>query len=450
MSRRPRTVIGGGGGAGRTTAFRLLEAKPDADVVVLEAEASPGGNVKTLRRDGCVVDMGPDAVLTQPDAAIALFRSLGLGDRLTAPGEGAGRILVAHRGALVPMPDGMAFGVPRSLGQLATTRLLSLGGKLRAAADLLLPRRPPGEISVGALVERRLGREVKDHLVEPIVGAIYAGDVDRLDAATVMPAFAAARRSLIGALAGAPRGKGSPFRAPNEGMSALVDALVRAVGEQRIRTGSRITALERDGDRFRVRLEGAEPIEADRVVLAVPPHAAASLVRAALPDLARELDRFIAHSTATVVVAYERSEAPLPEAGGMLTPRKDGSVVTAAPFVAPKWPGRVREGLAGGRAAIGGARSAELCEQGDDAIAEAVAAELGRHLGTRKPAWSVVQRFPRATPQPVVGHARVVADARARAAEARGLYLAGAAYDGPGIAGCARGAAALAAALAAD
>ncbi len=112
---------------------------------------------------------------------------------------------MARGRALHPMPEGLAMGMPRSLSQMAGTALLSPWGKLRAGLDLLLPAHRSDAVSVGELVGRRLGREVKDRLVEPIVGGIYGGDVDELDAQVVMPSLAKVRGSLIRAMAAAPK-----------------------------------------------------------------------------------------------------------------------------------------------------------------------------------------------------------------------------------------------------
>ena len=203
-----RVLVIGGGLAGLTTAREILQRRPDAQVMVLESHDAAGGNVRTLRRDGCTVELGPDAFMTQPGHAQALCASLGLADSLRAPDEGASRVMVARGDRMLPMPEGMAWGMPRSVKQLAGTRLLSPFGKARAALDLVLPASEAREQSVGTLVGRRFGHEVKEHLVEPIVGGIYGGDVDELDASVVLPMFASVKGSLIRALARAPRPSG--------------------------------------------------------------------------------------------------------------------------------------------------------------------------------------------------------------------------------------------------
>lgn len=443
-----RVIVVGGGVAGLATAVYVRKLSPETEVIVLESQPRVGGNVRTLMIDGCVIDVGPDAIVNRPDSGVALCNEVGLADELIAPDEGARGILVAKGDRLVPMPAGMAYGVPRSFGQLATTELLSWRGKLRAGLDLFIPAEKDDTLSAGALVERRLGKEAKDALVEPLVGGIYAGDIDRLDPKIAIPMFAELRGSWIRALARAPKSTGaSPFRAPKLGMERLVEALVAAVGPERIRRSAHVEQLELVGDRVRVRLSGSEPLDADRVVLALPPKAAAYTLAPSSVAIADRLREIRTTSSATVVMAFPRDSVAWPKASGMLIPRRAGGAIVAATLIAEKWPSRIREGLMVLRAFVGGDRSPEALKDADSALVERVVAELRRYLPLPDPAWTHLHRFHDATPQPEVGHAKRVADIRAAVLELGGLHLVGAAYDGPGITGCARGALATAQAL---
>jgi oxygen-dependent protoporphyrinogen oxidase len=444
-----RVIVVGGGVAGLATAVYVRKVSPDAEVIVLESQPRVGGNVRTLNIDGCVVDVGPDAIVNRPESGVALCNEVGLGDELIAPDEGARGILVAKGDRLVPMPAGMAYGVPRSFGQLATTELLSWRGKLRAGLDLFIPAEKDASLSAGALVERRLGKEAKDALVEPLVGGIYAGDIDRLDPKIAIPMFAELRGSWIRALAKAPKSTGaSPFRAPRLGMERLVEALVAAVGPERIRPSSHVEQLEPIGDRVRVRLAGAEALDADRVVLALPPKAVAFTLAPWSVGIADRLREIRTTSSATVVMAFPREAVAWPKASGMLIPRRAGGAIVAATLIAEKWPTRVREGLMVIRAFVGGDRSPDALRDSDTALVQRVVDELRRYLPLPDPSWTHLHRFYEATPQPEVGHAQRVSDLREAVRALGGLHLVGAAYDGPGITGCARGALATAQALA--
>lgn len=437
-----RVVVVGGGLAGLTVAHQLLALRPDLDLVLLEARPSLGGNVRTLHREGCTVELGPDAFITRPGHAEELCRELGLGDTLLAPD--AAQVMVAHRGEMLPMPAGMALGMPRDLAQLATTRLLSPLGKARAAMDLLLPDERVADESVGALVGRRFGAEVKHHLVEPLIGGIYGGDLDELDAAVVLPMFADVRGSLIRALARAPRPSGaSPMRAPQAGLDGVVRALADALGPDRIVRGVAAVALAREGEGWRVTVDGGASLEADAVVLATPPDVAGALLDGAAPELAEQLRGFRLRPALTVVAAFDRDAVASPVASGVLVPRDAPAPLvslSAVTFVDRKWPGRVADHLAVVRAAFRPAHAAAWIPESDDAVAAHALEALRVLLPLPDPRWTAVERFASGTPCPTVGHLKRAARCREAALALGPLAVVGAAVDGPGIAGCVRGA----------
>ena len=124
----PRVVVVGGGVSGLASAYFVLRKVPNAQVTVLESRARLGGNVRTLATAGTVVDAGPDAVMVSP-AVTELCEAIGGVDTLLSPRAEARRVSLALDGAIVPMPEGLAMGVPTSLWALARTPLLSLRGK---------------------------------------------------------------------------------------------------------------------------------------------------------------------------------------------------------------------------------------------------------------------------------------------------------------------------------
>jgi oxygen-dependent protoporphyrinogen oxidase len=434
-------AIVGGGIAGLAVALQILARTPSARVIVFERRSAVGGNVRTLVRDGCTIDLGPDAIVARPPDASAMADELGL----PLGGPSARSVSVVRGGELLPLPEGLAFGVPRDLRAIAGTQLLSMRGKLRAGCDLLIPRTDVAGLGVGQIVERRLGREVKEALVEPLLSGVYGGDVDRLDPALVMPNLVAGT-SILRGLARAPRPKGSPFVAPTAGMQALTEAMRDRVGRERIHCDAEVTALEETAHGMRLTL-GDRTLTARKTVLAAPPPAAAKLVRGLDPDLAERLDDFAMRSSTSVILAYPRARCAFPEGSGILVARGEEACFVAATFVHAKWADRIPEELAVVRAVVTAERFPELGELDEAALVARVHADLQRYAELPEPRWSHVERFDRATAIPEVGHAARVADVRALAA-AHGLSLAGAAFDGPGIAGSVRGAKALAEAVA--
>lgn len=441
------TIIIGGGISGLATAFEVLQRNASANVIVLESTERLGGNVRTLHRDGVIVDLGPDALLNTRKEAIALCETLGLSDTLISPEESSRRVLIAAKNKLTPLPDGLVFGVPTKLGQLISTPLLSWHGKLRAALDVVLPASDLPAKNVGDLIERRLGSEVKDRLVEPLIGAVYAADIDRLDTTVGLPFLASTKGSLVRALSRSPRGSGgTPFRAPANGMIALVDALATAVGPTRIRTTDRVARVRPHENAWDVTTVNNQQLRARNVVLAVPPHEALAMVGDD-PELALALGDLTATTTATVVFAFQTG-TELPNASGVLIPRTENRPTLAATFVNRKWSRPNPKGEVIVRAFLGGARTPTLIESSDDAtLAKLALQDLRAFMKLPEPRWTTVARWIRATPHPVSGHTDRMAQLRKLLSVRKGMYLVGAAYEGPGIAGCAAQAARTAAAI---
>ena len=210
-------------------------------------------------------------------------------------------VFVLHRGTLHRLPDGMVLGIPTRLGPLARTRLLSWPGKLRMAADLVLPRRRAGgDEAIGAFFRRRLGREALEKLGAPLLGGIHAGDVERLSMRATFPRLVemeARHRSLIRAFAAARAGAQdgaaaeAPFYSLAGGLGELADALVASLAPDGLRLAAAVRSLRRDEGRYVLDVEGAGEVRAAGAVLAVPPPAAARLMEALDPSAASLLAR---------------------------------------------------------------------------------------------------------------------------------------------------------------
>ncbi|SUM33833.1 protoporphyrinogen oxidase [Staphylococcus gallinarum] len=70
------------------------------------------------------------------------------------------------------------------------TKLISPLGKLRAGKDLIKPSlNIDNDISVGQFFRERLGDEILENLIEPLMGGIYGTDIDDLSLMSTFPEF---------------------------------------------------------------------------------------------------------------------------------------------------------------------------------------------------------------------------------------------------------------------
>jgi oxygen-dependent protoporphyrinogen oxidase len=185
-------AIVGGGISGLAAAYELQ--RQGLNVRVLEAIPRAGGVITTERFDDWIIDGGPDSILVQKPAAVALCRELGIADRLISTLTPR-TAYILRDGRLHRIAEGSFLGFPLDVGSLARSSVFTLGGRLRMACEAFMPRRDGDEDeSVGTFVRRRFGQEAVDYLAEPLLAGIHAGDVDRLSIRALFPRLLEAER----------------------------------------------------------------------------------------------------------------------------------------------------------------------------------------------------------------------------------------------------------------
>lgn len=405
-------------------------------VTVVEAGERPGGKIQTRELAGVPVEAGPDTFLARVPWAVDLCRELGLGDELVEPATGKAWLWIGGR--LRPLPERHVLGVPTALVPLVRSGVLTPAGVARACLDVVLPRSRFGtDPSVAEVAGRRMGREVVERLVEPLVGGINAGRADRLSlAATAAPIAAGAERSrsLVLGLRQAPPGAGGPvFLGLAGGMHRLIERLADDVTD--LRLGAPVTAITATGDAYRV--EGPD-IDADAVIVTVPAFAAAGMLSALAPGAADDLAEIRHASVVTATLAYRPSAVARPLAGaGMLVPRVEDRFVTACTWSTSKWPALAASGMVLLRASAGRDGDTRAMEMGDGEIVRRAHAELAQALALREePVDSLVSRWPQGFPQYDVGHRERLDRIEAALDDTPGVHVAGASYRGLGIAAC--------------
>ena len=431
-------AIVGGGIAGLAAAYELR--KRGVSVQILEAGPRPGGVIRTERIDRWVIDGGPDSMLVQKPAAVALCRELGLGDRLISTLTPR-TAYVLRDGRLHPLAEGSFLGFPLRFGALARSSLFTLGGKLRLAGELLIPgHRGDEDESIGAFVRRRFGEEAVDYLAEPLLAGIHAGDVEQLSMRALFPRLIEAERQsgsvlrAFRALHVTPSPRGAFVSLPG-GTGELVDALVATMPGV-VRSDTRVTELRRAGS---VILESsAGRIDARAVILAVPAYVAASLLRALDTTLAAFCDAVPYASTATVAFGYRRDQVAHPMEGtGFVVPRVERSALLAGTWVTSKWPGRAPDGHVLLRGFLGGGRDPQRLDDSDEELIETARDELGELLGiSGEPVITRLFRWTRQSPQYEVGHLQRVAAIDDHLASLPGVFLTGSGFRAIGIPDC--------------
>jgi len=449
---RKHVAIVGGGVTGLSCALKLCEEQPSWQVTLLEGSDRIGGVLGTTRRDGFLIERSADMFTVRDPWAIDLCKRIGFESELIEPTLEHQRAYLVHRGKLTEVPGGFSLMSPNRVWPVLTTPILSWRGKLRLAWEYFTPARKDGaDESLASFARRRLGPEVYERLVQPLIGGIYTADPEMLSMAATMDSFLEMERRhgglIRGSLKKTPAQKQAAktasgaryrmFRAPKEGMGALVEAMATQLPPECVRLNSLVAGLRRKGDRWRMSVNDSDE-SFDGVILCTPGGVTAKILSEVDGELADEVGQITRASAAVVMLGYERSQFErLVNGFGFVAPSIERRKIIAGSFASVKFAGRAPDGKLLLRVFVGGALQPELLELPDEQIVALVESELKDLLGaTGSSQFAEVVRWNDVMPQYHVGHRERVQRIEARVAQCPGLELAGNSYRGVGIPMC--------------
>ena len=439
---RPKVAVVGGGVSGLICARRLSQR--GIAVTLFEAEPFLGGQIRSTSFAGHQVDLGAEAVHLSAPGMSELITELGLASELLTSNPGMSW-LWTQRG-LRRLPAGVGPSGPRRLRPVLRSGVMSLRGMIRAGLEPLIPRRPlQGDIGVGVFVSQRFGRQVVERFVDPILGSLHAGNVNKLSLRAVAPelsSIAEARNSIMMSRRGQKNMPPLSFATWAGGLSTLISSLLVDTDVE-VRTATRIDAVKSlPKGRFQVQGSDGLLLEVEAVVLAVPARVAAKIVSPVSSRAANFLERIRYASVATALVAYPLDAVkatPALKGTGLLVPSTKVRLLKAATFLTTKWSHLADQHYFLMRLSSGRADEYEIEKLEDSALVARLHRDLVDATGiAAEPALSLVKRWPHTMPQLEIGHLELIANARAELESFPGILLAGSSYDGLGIATCLR------------
>lgn len=450
---KKKVVILGGGITGLTTAFYLQkearEKKLPIEIILIEASHRLGGKIQTVVRDGFVIERGPDSFIARKQSASRLAKEVGIGDTLVSNTAGKSYVLAKER--LHPMPGGSIMGIPTQIGPFITTGLFSLTGKMRAAADFFLPKSNAAEDqSLGHFFRRRLGDEVVENLIEPLLSGIYAGDIDQMSLMSTFPQFHEVEqkyRSLVlGMKKASPAPKKSPeskgskkgmFLTPKGGLQSLVDAIEDKLNPRSIMKGYRVEYVRKTENGYNIRLNSGEVLYADSVVATVPHQ----VLPAIFPDheFFEVFDDIPSTSVANVALVFPKEAIAKDIDGtGFVVSRNSDYTITACTWGHKKWPHSCPPDKVLLRCFVGRPGDDTIVELSDDEIIKIVLEDMNKTMNiTMEPEFAVISRWKNAMPQYTVGHKERLAKVLEHVKQdLPGVFIAGSSFEGLGIPDC--------------
>jgi protoporphyrinogen/coproporphyrinogen III oxidase len=459
----PKIVIIGGGIAGLAAAVHLRAGARAhgkiVDVLLLEKSNRIGGKIITERVGNCLIEGGPDSFLPEKIWSVNLAKHLGLETEMLPSNDRFKGTFIYSSKALHSLPEGVMLMVPTSFWPMAKSRLITWPGKLRMGMDVLIPkRRASSDESLASFVTRRLGRECLEKIAEPLVAGIHTSNPDNMSVLATFPRFVQMEqksgsliKGMLAALKNRPHATLSgPLPAPGRpqmtyfmsfknGMQTLTQACVDHIGKDTIRANTAVRAVEPKGAGYAVILDSGEVLDADHVMIASAAYDAANMIKEFDEPLAVQMNKIEWSSSATVSLAFRRSDIKVPLRGfGFIVPRVEGRRVNAATYSSIKWSYRAPDDMALIRMFIGGGHHEELVHELDDAgIVKMALEELDSIAGVKADAqFSKIYRWYKGMPRYTVGHLDRMALINRIVSTHPGLHLIGCSYKGIGIGDC--------------
>ncbi len=455
QNQNKKVVVIGGGITGLTAIYYLQkeikEKNLPIDVILIEASHRLGGKIQTVTENGYVIERGPDSFLARKTSAARLASEVGLENQLVNNSTGKSYVLVDNE--LHPMPGGSVMGIPTQMGPFVTTGLFSLQGKMRAAADFVLPRsNVKGDQSLGQFFRRRLGNEVVENLIEPLLSGIYAGDIDKLSLKATFPQFHQVEqkhRSLILGMkkttpkpqknGNEPEKKKGVFLTIKSGLQSFVDRIESKLDPNSVIKGVKIDSIvQSDGDSsYILQLNNGEVMKTDSVIVTTPHQAVQSMF--SHYDFFEHLKEMPSTSVATVAMGFDEKAIKQDIDGtGFVVSRNSDYTITACTWTHKKWEHSTPKGKVLLRCYVGRAGDEAIVDLSDEQIEQIVLEDLKKIMDiSMSPEFTIVSRWKDAMPQYTVGHKQRYEEMIKNVEhQLPGIFIAGSSFEGLGLPDC--------------
>ncbi|GAB4255052.1 MAG: protoporphyrinogen oxidase [Acidobacteriota bacterium] len=439
---RKRIAVIGGGITGLSAAFYLeLAARDlglDLEVSVFEQSTRWGGVIGTIRRNGFLLETGPEGWASYKPSPRYILRELGREEEVIGSRDEYRRTLLLSGGRLRELPDGMMFLAPIEPLAFWRSAPLSWRGKLRASLEPLIPR-SRGDLSVHRFFARRLGEEFAETLAEPLISGVLGFDYRRLSAPSSLPELYRAEQRAGSLWRGLRRFAGisrtySVLHTLRGGMEELVAAIRSSLQGVRLLAGTPVRRLRRSGSEWIIGADG-EDTAFDLVFLCTSAWAAAEILQELLPEAAGELRRIPYSPSRLAFLAYRKADFPFGDnLFGFVVSQQEPVQISACTWASTKFPGRAPDDVILLRCSLRNLEDPEGLAL-DPAVA--AHADLQKILKFQAdPLFTFSWQHERALPRLLVGHGRRLERIRAQLRDFPTLELLGSYVGGVGVPDC--------------
>lgn len=425
-------AIVGGGISALSTAFYILQQKPDTQITLFEKDPELGGKMKTNNVEGFLFEEGSNGFLSNKPDTLELVKLSGCEDILLRSDDNA-RIRYIYKDALHRLPES-----PKAFLQ---TPLLSFLGKLRVACEFFIPaKKDASDETLQAFGYRRVGREMTDTFLDAMVAGIFASKPDAISVHSAFPAVVKLEREYGGLFRGMiakkkkEAGPGGVLMSFEGGVSAFIKRLADAMNIQ-LHTNAKVQKIEKIGQKFLLHVED-ETQEFDKIILATPAYESARILRDVDENIARHLDAIEYSPISVVGFGYEKLSHDL-KGFGLLTTTSAKKEILGVLWDSSIFHDRAPNGKKALRVMIGGKRNSELALKEDKELITIAKRGIKETMGVDDvPDVVFVKRYVKGIPNYQVGHNTQMQKLFESLKEHKGLFLSANAYFGVGLNDC--------------
>ncbi|MDK9865654.1 MULTISPECIES: protoporphyrinogen oxidase [Staphylococcus] len=444
-------AIIGAGITGLSSAYFIKKQRPDIDVTIYEASNRTGGKIQTYRTEGYTIELGPESYLGRKQIMTDIAKEIGLENDLIT--NQTGQSFIYAKNKLFPIPGGSILGVPIDIKPFLKTKLISPTGKLTAGLDLFKKSIEMNhDISVGSFFRQRLGDEVLENLIEPLMGGIYGTNIDDLSLMSTFPEFKQ-REEQFGSLIkgmryekeqrqkqrqlypGAPKGQFKQFR---HGLSSFIEALTKYVLNLGVKIEFNTPIQDIIVAQKSYEIVTSETKTEYDGVLVTTPHQTFMQWFGNDPSF-DYFNTMNSTTVATVVLAFDEENIENTYDGtGFVIARTSKTSITACTWTSKKWPFTTPEGKVLIRAYVGKPDDTVVDDHTDEEIVNIVKKDLSQMMTFKgAPDFSIVNRLPKSMPQYHVGHIDRIKEVQTHIKTSYPrLRITGASFEAVGLPDC--------------
>jgi len=371
-----RVAIIGAGISGLALAYYLQKLGIPYDL--FEAGEEVGGNIRTMQKDGYLLELGPNSLQYTPELE-ALVRELKLEREVVPTAQAGHHRYVLHNGTYEKLPT-----TPFSL--LSNT-FFSWKTKLRIFKEKDIPPADIDYETITQFFERRFGPGVLEYGVHPFITGIYGGDPEKLLVHKALPMLKEMEKQYGSVLKGLMKHEGNHLSYDTISFADGMQTLPAAIAKKLIslHTGHRVEMITRNQGKYIVSCATTgdyDNVEYNMLVLALPALPAADLLHFTFPGMAAALQNIQYPPMAVVHSVYNRRDVNHELDGfGALHPKAESPFTVSTLWSSSLFDGRCRPHEVMLTSFVGGAQFASHALINKDELMNSVHEELRNSYG---------------------------------------------------------------------